>query len=417
MTSESKLDTARLYIELLTKTPFPKIWTIQILSQVSLNLVNFLLILRIFEATGSTVAVSLVWLFYATPVLILGPFAGTISDLFSKRSLMFAAISVQAAAVLFYLPIQSRIWPIYLVVFLYGIISQVYIPAESSMMVRLVPKKLLAAANSLFVFTIYASFLFGFGLAGPLVRLFGKNTPFLIVSALLVFGSFLVRSLPKDEKAEKVTTPDDFWRKLVEGYAFLKKNPNVLFPLILLVLTSAVVQIIAVLAPAITVKVFGIDLLDASTRVILPVGAGAIMGAFGAVRLLRTNRKKVVVTQGIFMAAISLAVLGLAVPNIENSTLVGTMALFTLGLSFPMVSIPSQTLMQEKTPETLRGRVFGTLGFLMTGFSLLPVLFSAALTEVISEVALIVLLSIVILISGFMSLYPERLFRIYMKQS
>ena len=388
----SKLETAKLYFDLLTKTAFPKIWTVQILSQVSLNLVNFLLILRIFEATGSTVAVSLVLLSYATPVLIIGPFAGTISDLFSKRSLMFTAISVQAAAVLLYLPIQSRIWPIYLVVFLYGIISQIYIPAESSMMVNLVPKRLLAVANSLFVFTIYASFLIGFGFAGPLVRLFGNNTPFLIISGLLVFGSFLVRSLPKDKKAETVTTPDEFWKKLLEGYSFIKQSPTVLFPLVLLVLTSTVVQIIAVLAPAITVKVFGIDLLDASTQIILPVGAGSVLGAFGAVQLLRSNRKKVVITQGIFLAAASLGVLGLAVPNIENSTLVGTISLFALGLSFPMVSIPSQTLLQEKTPDALRGRVFGTLGFLMTGFSLLPVLFSAALTEVLSEVSLIVIL-------------------------
>lgn len=410
----SKPATTSLYFDLLTKTLFPKIWTIQILSQVSLNLVNFLLILRIFEATGSTVAISLVWLFYAMPVLILGPFAGTISDLFSKRSLMFTAISVQAAAVLFYLPIQARIWPIYLVVFLYGIISQVYIPAESSMMVNLVPKRLLAAANSLFVFTIYASFLLGFGLAGPLVRMFGKNIPFLIISGLLVFGSFLIRTLPKDERAEKVRTPDLFWQKLTEGYSFLKRNPTVLFPLILLALTSTVVQIIAVLAPAITVKVFGIDLLDASTQVILPVGAGAVLGAFGAVRLLRWNRKKRVITRGIFVAAISLAILGLGVPNIESKTVVGTVALFFLGLSFPMVSIPSQTLMQERTPEGFRGRVFGTLGFLMTGFSLLPVLFSAALTEVLSEVALIVALSAIIFSAGIISLKPESLFRIYL---
>ena len=411
-----KLETAKLYFDLLTKTAFPKIWTVQILSQVSLNLVNFLLILRIFEATGSTVAVSLVLLSYATPVLIIGPFAGTISDLFSKRSLMFTATSVQAVAVLLYLPIQSRIWPIYLVVFLYGIISQIYIPAESSMMVNLVPKRLLAVANSLFVFTIYASFLIGFGFAGPLVRFFGNNTPFLIISGLLAFGSFLVRSLPKDKRAEKVSTPDEFWKKLLEGYSFIKQSPTVLFPLVLLVLTSTVVQIIAVLAPAITVKVFGIDLLDASTQIILPVGVGSVLGAFGAVRLLRDNRKKVVITQGIFLAAVSLAVLGLAVPNIENSTLIGTISLFALGLSFPMVSIPSQTLLQEKTPDTLRGRVFGTLGFLMTGFSLLPVLFSAALTEVLSEVSLIVVLSFVIFIAALLSLYPERLFKMYLRK-
>ena len=70
--------------------------------------------------------------------------------------------------------------------------------------------------------------------------------------------------------------------------------------------------------------------------------------------------------------------------------------------------------MQEQTPEYFRGRVFGTLGFLMTGAALLPVLFSAILTEAVSEVTLIAFLAIVIFVAAMISINPEKIFAYYM---
>jgi len=69
--------------ELRKNKKFLYLWTSQILTQLTVNLINFVIILRIFGKMQSTVAVSLVWLFYALPTIIVGPFVGTLID---KRS-------------------------------------------------------------------------------------------------------------------------------------------------------------------------------------------------------------------------------------------------------------------------------------------------------------------------------------------
>lgn len=404
------------FVKIVTKTDFPRLWVSQLLSQVSLHLINFLIILRIFEATRSSVAISLVWVFYALPAIILGPFSGTIIDLASRRKLLIGVNIAQAVVVLFYLPAQEAIWPIYSVIFIYALLNQIFIPAEAAILPFLVPKNLLPAANSLFVFTIYASFLLGFSLAGPLIKVIGERTPFLVISLLLVFAAVVVYGLPEDKRKKKVRRPNEFWERLVQGYEFIEAKPMVLFPLLLIVASWIVIPMIAVLAPAIAVKVLGIPLVEASMQVIAPAALGAIVGAFFVVRLLRGVRKKRVISWGIFLAAISLLWVSLVIPNVENKMPLGLAAAFSLGVSFTMTIIPAQTMLQEQTPDELRGRVFGALNFLVTSVSILPVLFAATLAEFFGEIALLMLISFLLFAIGILSLNSESLVRLYAKR-
>ncbi|MFZ5366406.1 MAG: MFS transporter [Patescibacteria group bacterium] len=386
------------FLEVLKIKNFQKIWGSQIFSQTTLTLINFVIILRIFEATHSTVAVSLVWIFYAIPAILLGPFSGTVVDLFQKRKVLMLTTFFEALIVLCYLLVKHKLWPIYSVVFFYSLVNQLYIPAEASTLPWVVPRNLLPVANSLFLFTVYGAFLLGFGLSGPVVRLIGREAPFILGFSLLIFASLLVSNLPKEESKKKIGDIQDFLLRVKEGYLFIKSQPMILFPLLLLVFSQVIVGIIAVLSPSLATEVLSINLLDAGPILILPAGFGAITGALGITTLLRRKvRKKRIISFGLFLSAVSLLSIATIVPFLGNlRILVALGTAFLLGISFVSIIIPVQTLLQEKTPEDKRGRVFGVLGFAITLASILPILLTATITDVLGVNFMLGIIAIII---------------------
>lgn len=401
-------------IALLAESHFPKLWASQILTQVGLNLLNFIIVIRVFEKTHSSFAVSLVWLFYALPAVILGPFTGTLIDAFSRRKVLVVANLFQAAVVLLYLLVKDSIWPVYAVIFIYSLFLQLYVPAEAAALPVLVKKHLLPVANSLFLFTIYSSFLVGFGLAGPVVEAVGRRTPFLLVSGMLLFAATAVFFLPKDGNHKgRIATPAEFWGKFQEGYEFIRKKPAVILPLGLLVIAGIIIPIMGIMAPAIAVDLLGIPLLLISTKIMIPAGLGAVFGAFLFVRLLRGIRKKKVIGTGLFLATFSFLAFGTVLPLLPGRSILASVPSFFLGMSLAMSVIPAQTLLQEQTPDSFRGRVFGALNFLITLASFVPILSMSALAELLGERVILVSLSIILFVAALATLNFEHILRRY----
>jgi len=77
---------------------------------------------------------------------------------------------------------------------------------------------------------------------------------------------------------------------------------------------------------------------------------------------------------------------------------------FFLGIGFVSIIIPVQTLLQEKTPEDKRGRVFGVLGFAITLASILPVLMTATIADIIGTNFMIAVLAFLVGALGIYSL-------------
>ncbi|TSC54336.1 MAG: major facilitator superfamily protein [Microgenomates group bacterium LiPW_31] len=387
------------FFEVIKLTNFRRIWGSQIFSQVTLNFINFVIILRIFEATHSTVAVSLVWVFYAIPAILLGPFSGTIVDLFQKRKILMYTTFFEAFIVLCYLLVKHKLWPIYSVIFLYSLVNQLYIPAEASTLPWVVSKNLLPVANSFFLFTIYGAFLIGFGLAGPVVKLIGREVPFILGFLSLIIASLLVSNLSKEEgKKGKIRDIQDFWIKVKEGYLFIKSQPTILFPLLLLVFSQVIIGVIAVLSPSLATEILAIDLLDAGPALVLPAGFGAVIGVLGVTSLLRKKvRKKKIISFGLFLSAVSLLSIATVVPFLGNLRALVAMGIaFLLGIGLVSLIVPVQTLLQEKTPEDKRGRVFGVLGFAVTLASILPVLLTATIADILGVNFILGIIAIII---------------------
>jgi len=105
--------------------------------------------------------------------------------------------------------------------------------------------------------------------------------------------------------------------------------------------------------------------------------------------------------------------LALIVPQFShNLKIISQISLgFLAGFSFSIFTIPTQTLLQEKTPIEMRGRVFGVLGFLITLSSVFPVLFVATVGEILGEIWMVLILAIVIFALGIFSLKGENVIK------
>jgi MFS family permease len=147
------------------------------------------------------------------------------------------------------------------------------------------------------------------------------------------------------------------------------------------------------------------DLLDAGVILILPVGLGAVLAMLVVVRLLRQGmRKRQLISVGLFGGGSAMLLLALVIYRFTKMKIgLAFLTMIGLGASLATLLVPVQTLIQEITPEDMRGRVFGVLGFIVTLASVLPMLLAASVADILGVNVMLTLIGLVILLVGFCS--------------
>ena len=362
---------------------FSLVWSSQILTSVTVNIVNFMMMTKIYERTGSSLAVSFLWIFYYIPAFFIGPFSGIFVDHWKKRNILMYTNIMQSMTVLLFLLVGEKFYTVYPFVFLYSLIDEFYSPAQASAIPHLVKKDDLPLANSLFFVTGQGALLVGFGLSGLLMRFLGENNLIFLASFLLLVGGISLYFLPKNEpQRKKIDNVTRFWTELKFGYSYIANKRIVLYPMILSVFFGVILSSIGVSIPAIANQLFKIQVKDAGTLIIFPLGIGALSAIFLITKLKQKYRKKTLMTLGLRIVFTDLILLSLVLPLFGKYILIpGILLSFILGFGGLLIFIPNQTLLQENIPSKLRGRVFGTLGFATTVITLPVLLFSATLID------------------------------------
>lgn len=385
----------------LRNSNFLYLWGSQLLSQLTINIMNFLLLLKLFETTKSSVATSMLWVAYALPAILVGPIGAATVDFIDKRKILIVSNLFQALAIFVFAFLhESRSFLIYGVVLAYSFLNQFYVPAESASLPALVEAKLLPQANSLFFLTQQGALIFGFGFAGLLYRLIGFEKT-LYLCGVLVFLAFIsVLFLPKLE-VEKGFAKDfdeeigDFFNSILVGYRFIKEERKVLIPLLLLGGIQITLAILVVNVPTLATQVFKIGVELAGMFLIVPAAIGASLGALSVSKLLKMGwrKKKVIELSMIFMTS-SVFALVFIVPFLPGliGKIAGFITMIIIGFAFISTIIPTQTFLQESTPKTFRGRVFGNFSFLVTVATIFPVIFSGTIIEIFGAQLLLFML-------------------------
>ena len=389
-----------LFSFIIQNRNFNLVWASQVLSQITLNMINFVMAMRIYERTGSTLAVSFLWVFYYLPAFFLGPFSGLFVDLWSRRKTLFYTNLLQCLTVVLFLFMKDRIYPIYPIVFLYSFLNQFYCPAESSSIPWLVKKNDLPLANSLFMLTSQSALIFGLGFSGILIRLFGQDNPVWVAAVCLFLAAVAVYFLPQNEplRPNFLSSLSRFWREMRAGYSFIKNTRLIFFPILLMIAFQVFMVVLGITIPSFANKVLNIQIHDAGPLLIMPLGLGALTGALLLTRLAGRYRKRWLMKNGFGLAFFVIASFSLFIPLLGRYKTIAAMPLmFLLGLAGFLVYIPNQTLIQEHTPRNLRGRVYGALGFFGNLVTLPCLLFAATVVDLIGVKIFMILAAVAVL--------------------
>lgn len=331
---------------------------------------------------------------------------------------------------------------ILVITFLINTLSQFYGPSEASAIPLIVKKSQLMVANSLFTITLFSSFLIGFGLAGPLINHLGIDFVFAFGGVLLSLGFILALRFPsivnkwdfEGKMLVKALRQRDF--KSIEGIGLLeiKKTLDlirgkllVFFSILILAGVQMVIGVLAVLISSFLEREIHIKATDASYVLIIPLGLGVLTGAYLMNKFLKNTPRRIIVGRGVLAGGLLFFLLGVipfispaikyfpkprplhffSQPPLASVLVVGS---FLLGIAMVMIIIPSQTVLQENTPETTRGKVFSVLGVAMQGLSLLPVFLVGLLADFFGSLSIFAGLGVVIFLLGLFALKPNLFF-------
>ncbi|MBI4991534.1 MFS transporter [Candidatus Gottesmanbacteria bacterium] len=393
------------YLAVVKNPKFRNLWLGQISSQIALNMLIFVLAIRVYQQTHSNTAVSLMLLAFGIPSIMFGILAGGLVDFFDKRLVLIFCNIFRVLIFLALFFLQSNLLAIYALIIIISIVTQLFVPAEAPSIPILVEPSDILTANSLFTVSFYLSTITGFILSGPMLNIFGFRNVYLIMTFIMLLATYFVYLVPPIKPKKRnldIHMNLNFIGKTVEdGLLFIKSNERITQSLILVTFSQALISTLAVLAPGFADKVLRIALTEASYLVMGPAAVGLIIGAvwiggFG-IKFLKGS----IILSGISISAVVLLLLSLATRLSQGNNLLAVIILlFFLFLSNSFISVPANTILQEDSKSDMRGRVYGVLTSLTGGVSLLPVLFSGLLADVIGVGKTLAIIGFVVLIIG-----------------
>ncbi|MBI2845674.1 MAG: MFS transporter [Chloroflexi bacterium] len=403
------------FLPLFRNRNFMLLWSAQAVALTAYHGIQFVQIVLIEKLTRSSIQIAIMILAFTLPAVFFSPLAGVVVDRLPKAWVLVASNALRTVIVLGYI-LALRVLPeglylllaIYILTFLASAIGQFFVPAEVAALPLVVGKghKLLSA-NALFNLTLIVTQMAGLVILAPLaVKILGVPRSFLVIGVMYLLATLLVffipRDVPRPRKNSQARAIRRVWEEIMESWRFVTSHHPVYLAILQSSLVITLILIMALLAPGFATRVLHLPAEDA-VLVFAPAGIGVfltiiLMGRFG-----HLVPRQVLTNGGLLALALTLLILtwvsGRAArsPDFPVITMVSLLSFF-LGAEMAAVNIPAQTLVQERTPEEMRGRVLALYFMFANGIGILPMLTIGAAADtfgilpVMAFVATIVLL-------------------------
>jgi MFS family permease len=352
------------YVRLALDGSFSALWMGQLVSLLGDRVHQVALAFLILGATGSPVAVGAAFFAATLPNLLFGPFAGALVDRWDHREVMIVSDLLRAGLVLL-IPVAAMtdVILVYPLVFLVTTVSIFFRPAKGAILPRMVSADDLTVANSaLWIGETFAD-IGGYALAGLFVAVLGPQLPlaFWVDAVTYVGSALLIASIsvaPLAERgSEAVRGVGSFLAEVRDGWRYLRGEAVLLANTLQAVVGQFMLGVFLTLTPVYAAQSVDGRGLEGSTVysfIESAIGAGNLLGGF-VIGLIGTR-----------LALGRLVIVGYAVTGacVAALALTGNLVL-AIGLTFGAgvgnlaFVIPSQTLVQRRTPVELMGRVLG----------------------------------------------------------
>jgi len=354
----------------LTNVGFLFLWIGQLTSQMADRVFVYVLMIIAYNLTKTNIGVAVPLLAFGIPSLLFGSLAGVFVDRLDRKGIMIVSDILRGALILLLIPlIEASLLLIFLVSFLLYTITQFFAPAETASIPELVKKKNLIVANSLFMVTWVASSMVGFGLGAPLVNYFGNEATFIVAAFLYFVSAGAIFLIPlKQKKPLKTSASKHFFKDFVAGLEFIRRNLIINYSLIKMFVASSAIAVISLLAISYAKDVLKIG-AENFGYLIISVGLGMLVGMPFLSRLSHVIKKGVLAILGFLASGVLLLLLAYL-----HDLKMALLLTFFLGISNVFVTSSLQTILQQKIPAGIRGRVFGVQNMLMNSAFVFPVI-------------------------------------------
>ncbi len=402
------------------------LWLLQGLAQVAYSALLFTLLIVVLEQTRSSTHTGLLVLSFIMPSVLLGPLVGVLLDRWPKDRILFVTSLLRAATCVLYLLFHSNVWAIYGLSLVFSGASLFFNPSVIALIPALVPQERLVSANSLYNFTVTAAQLLGMVFLAPVALKLGGDrgaeAMFIIGGAMLLGSALLALGLARRGvgAGARSTLPvfRDMPGELREVIGLLLRDRPSALALLQLTTSQTLVLLFATLIPRYMDDILGVA-PDNAAFVFAPTGIGALVGLRFLPWAARRLSKSQLVAAGMLGIALSLLALALVQPlavamaaapdPLHPERLLGLslLQLLTmvfagpLGFSYAFLNAPAQTVLHERAPPHMRGRIFTLQAILANFLALLPVLFIGGLTDILDSLAGPPGVTIVMLIIAF----------------
>lgn len=404
---------------LLADRRFVALWLSQGIAQTAQNAILFTLLVVVLGLTGSSVHTSLLVLAFIVPSIPLGFVVGVVLDRARKEPVLVVTNLLRAAACLLFFFFHDDEWTIYGIAVGFATAGLFFNPAVVALIPSLVSRERLVPANSLYNFTLTGSQLVGIVFLAPtMLKTVGADGMFIAAIIMFVAAAAMAYQLRevREKRGPKLPQgamfggiPSEFresWRTLVG-------DRHSSLALVQLVMSSTLVLLFAILIPRYMRDVLEVP-ADNAAFVFAPTGIGALIGLRFLPWLSRRGKNRVVVW-GLLGIAASLVLLALVKPiaevtrgapgsaDLERVLRVSLLQALTMviagpmGFSYALLNAPAQTVLHERAPPEMRGRIFSTQVVSANFISLMPLLVIGVVTDLLHVPAVLLLIAAAVL--------------------
>jgi MFS family permease len=321
----------------------------------------------------STLTTKAVWLGMAQfaaglPMLMLTMVGGSAADKYDKRTILLTTQFVQIALALSigYLvwTREIAIWHILMFAAILGVSNSFEMPTLSALIPELVSREKIASGIAIDRSVFHGSRVVGPTIGGILISAWGTASAFFANALSFVALIIALLSLPPRKKA---SAEDEEKRKtgIKDGFRFVASDrPS--FAMIILIATQSVCifPIITVMMPLYVRLVLG----QGPESLGFLMGAAAVGSLVGSIFLIGLARERRVPLMILCAVGVTGAILGLALgPSFYVATALLVVNSLGLATNFGLAS----TVVQERAPDYLRGRVSAV--FMLSFVGLMPI--------------------------------------------
>ena len=316
------------------------------------------------DITDSAFTLALVNLATGLPMLALTMWGGVVADRFDKRRILFASQVVQAliAAAIGWLVATHHITVAHVIIagFFLGVSTAFEMPAASALVPELVPRDQLASALAIDRSLFHATRLAGPAIGGWLIGWLGTASAF--YANAISFGALMIALLTIHPRPRGTAEEEEMRQTgMKEGLRFVRGDrPTRSMMLLLACGTTFISPFFMIMMPLYSRHILHIG-ADKHGILMGSSGLGAFAGSLWLLAIPAHRRAAYLrcAVAVIFVCLGGLALAGnLAVAVVSMICLtVGTATMFGL----------ANTIVQERAPDALRGRVSALLGLCFFG--------------------------------------------------